>query len=81
MITGSILPRVLDLKLSPKIQQFGLCLINAIMEFLGFSYMPDKFGYFANALNTFALNKHSFVRFSALYGIGIFSLQTSKVKF
>lgn len=71
LICSSILPKVLDPQLSAKMHQFGLFLIDDIIEHLGFAYAGAKFIDFAKALSLYANDKVCYVRQAAVYGIGI----------
>lgn len=78
LICNTILPKVLDPNLTPKMHQFGIFLIDDIVEHLGFQMAGAKFGDFANALAMYAVDKICFVRQAAVYGIGVIAQQTPK---
>ena len=79
LIYNSILPRVLNPTLTPKMHQFGIFLIDDIVEHLGYATTGQKFPEFAKALAMFAVNKVCFVRQAAVYGIGVLAINTPKV--
>ena len=79
LIINSILPKVLAKSLSSKMHQFGIFLIDDMIEYLGFPIVGPKFAEFAVALAAFALDKVCFVRQASVYGIGILATQAPKV--
>lgn len=81
LIFTTVLPKVLDVNLTPKMHQFGIFLIDDIVEHLGYALAGPKFPEFARALSLFASSKITFVRQAAVYGIGIFAQNTPKVSF
>jgi hypothetical protein len=79
IIFTQILPKVLDPNLTPKMHQFGIFLIDDIVEHLGYTLAGPKFADFAKALSLYASNKVCFVRQAAVYGIGVLAGNTPKV--
>lgn len=61
-ICNIILPKVLDPNLSPKMHQFGIFLIDDMVEHLGFPFIQAKIQDFANALALYSVDKVCFVR-------------------
>lgn len=80
-IWSTILPRVLEPSLSSKMHQFGIFLIDDVIEHLGFQVAGAKFEEFAKALCTYAQDKICFVRQAAVYGIGILAERTPQESF
>lgn len=78
LICSTILPRVLDPSLSAKMHQFGIFLIDDIVEHLGYNIAGTKFIDFAKALAIYSTDKVCFVRQAAVYGIGIMAINTPK---
>ncbi|CAD8204866.1 unnamed protein product [Paramecium octaurelia] len=76
VICNQILPKVLDPTQSPKMHQFGIFLIDDMVEYLGYPYVQGKLHDFAQALTVYAVDKVCFVRQAAVYGIGIMALNT-----
>jgi hypothetical protein len=62
LIINTILPKVLDKNLSAKMHQFGIFLIDDMIEHLGFQVAGGKFAEFASVLAMFAVDKVCFVR-------------------
>ncbi|CAK67710.1 unnamed protein product (macronuclear) [Paramecium tetraurelia] len=76
IICNQILPKVLDQQKSPKMHQFGICLIDYMVEYLGFPYIQNKFIDLAQALSVYACDRVCFVRQAAVYGIGVMAIKT-----
>ncbi|CAD8128052.1 unnamed protein product [Paramecium sonneborni] len=76
IICSQILPRVLDQHKSPKMHQFGICLIDYMVEHLGFPYIQNHFIDLVQALTVYAVDKICLVRQAAVYGIGIMATNT-----
>ncbi|CAD8079878.1 unnamed protein product [Paramecium primaurelia] len=76
IICNQILQKVLDQHKSAKMHQFGLCLIDYMIEFLGFPYIQNHFIDLAQALTIYAVDKICSVRQVAVYGIGLMAINT-----
>ncbi|CAD8070471.1 unnamed protein product [Paramecium primaurelia] len=76
IICNQILPKVLDQSKSPKMHQFGICLIDYMIEYLGFPYIQNKFMDLAQALSVYACDRVCYVRQVSVYGIGVMAINT-----
>lgn len=61
--------------------KFGIFLIDDMVEYLGHSLMSSKWNDFATALKMFSNDKSCKVRQAAVYGIGMFAINTPSSHF
>lgn len=81
LLFTQVLPKVLDPAVSDKMHKFGLFLIDDMVEYLGYELMASKWNDFATALKMFSSDKSCQVRQAAVYGIGMFALNTPTAHF
>ncbi|CAK69294.1 unnamed protein product (macronuclear) [Paramecium tetraurelia] len=76
VICNQILQKVLDQPKFVKMHQFGLSLLDYIVEYFGFPYIQKHFIDFAQVLTIYAVDPICSVRQAAVYGIGVMATNT-----
>eukprot|EP01017_Pseudomicrothorax_dubius_P048146 TRINITY_DN8710_c0_g1_i2.p1 TRINITY_DN8710_c0_g1~~TRINITY_DN8710_c0_g1_i2.p1 ORF type:complete len:359 (+),score=131.43 TRINITY_DN8710_c0_g1_i2:96-1079(+) len=74
----NVLARVLAPDQSDRLKQFGLFLIDDMIEHLGIELIPDLWPHLSEALIRYATHPTVYVRLSAVYGIGVLALRSKE---
>lgn len=80
-IYTNFLPDVLQESASPKMHKFGIFLVDDMVEHMGYQRLSAQWDELLGAMLKFCTSKFCYVRQAAVYGLGIFAINTPTDKF